>query len=397
LSGRTRALWGAALAAVAVALGGCAQAASTGTAVTGSTLTIYARQTSAETASQDVIDAENLALQQAGGQVGHYKVRFKVLPVGRKISDDARTAVSDTSTIAYLGELAPHSSADSIGITNGQGILQVSPTDTALELTQTTPAVSGAPNRYYENLSSYHRTFARVIPASAKEAGVLVKLMGQEKVTKLYVTADPSLYGKSIAYAVIAAARTAGIAVNGIAPQPATPAKIKISGADAVFDGAGAGGEPAAARLFSAIAATEPKLKLFGPSTLATDTFATLESLAAQRATFVTSPGPLPSRLNKAGKLFMSDFVTAYHRQPTAGAIFGYVAMGAVLQAIRAAGGTSVSRAAVRNAFFKISDFPTALGPLTINTSTGDPQGVWPYVVSRIRGERLVPSLSLQG
>ena len=64
---------------------------------------------------------------------------------GAKPSDNARTAIQDSTAIAYLGEILPGASADSLGIVNDQDILQVSPTDTAVELTQSTPAVPGAP------------------------------------------------------------------------------------------------------------------------------------------------------------------------------------------------------------------------------------------------------------
>ena len=45
-------------------------------------------------------------------------------------------------------------------------ILQVTPTDTAAALTQVSSAVPRSPDRYYESLSSNHRTFARVVSQS---------------------------------------------------------------------------------------------------------------------------------------------------------------------------------------------------------------------------------------
>ena len=66
---------------------------------------------------------------------------------GRKLSDNARQAIGDSSSIAYLGELTPGASADTIGITNAEDLLQVSPTDTAVELTQVSPAVPNSPTQ----------------------------------------------------------------------------------------------------------------------------------------------------------------------------------------------------------------------------------------------------------
>ena len=83
--------------------------------------------------------------------------------------------LEDKSAIAYLGELVPHSSFASLGITNALDMLQVTPTDTALELTQATPAVSGAPDIYYQSRSTYGQTFARVVPTSGREAKAQVE------------------------------------------------------------------------------------------------------------------------------------------------------------------------------------------------------------------------------
>ena len=51
---------------------------------------------------------------------------------GHELSDNARTAIENTTSIAYLGELQPGTSQISVEITNQQGLLVVSPTDTAV-------------------------------------------------------------------------------------------------------------------------------------------------------------------------------------------------------------------------------------------------------------------------
>jgi hypothetical protein len=71
--------------------------------------------------------------------------------------------------------------------------------------------------------------------------------------------------------------------------------------------------------------------------------------------------------------------------------------MGAVLEALRTAGTGAASRSSVVRAFFKLSNFPTALGPLSINSSTGDVQGSAPYVISRVRGGTVVAYQAEQG
>src|SRR5450755_4492908 len=212
----TRPLAAFALLGIAALLAGCGAQTTTAAVVSGSTLRVYAGESPSGAGgqpAQDVLDAERLALQRAGGQVGHFKVTLTPLSSG-KISDNARRAISDTSTIAYLGELAPQASADSLGITNGAGVLQLTPYDTSIGLTQSTRAVSGAPTKYYESLKTYGRTFGRVVPAANREAGVLAQAMSADGVKNLYVASDGGPYGSAVALAVVGAARGKGITVT---------------------------------------------------------------------------------------------------------------------------------------------------------------------------------------
>src|SRR6185312_1229212 len=109
--------------------------------------------------ASDVLDAEQLALKQTGTSVGKYTVRLVPLH-GKEISDNARSAVENKAAIAYLGEIEPGTSQDSVQITNELGLLQVSPTDTATYLTQAVPGVRNSPTTFYPSRSTYHETFA---------------------------------------------------------------------------------------------------------------------------------------------------------------------------------------------------------------------------------------------
>ena len=200
---RGRAVCAWALLAAGVA--GCTANGSGSSAVTvsGKTLTIYLSDasTSQPQVAQDILDAERLAWSaQSSKSVGGYSLQLKVLH--GKISDQARTAIQDQTSIAYLGEVVPHSSYASLGITNALDLLQVSPTDTALELTQASPEVPGSPDKYYESLSSYGQTFARVVPTTAQEAKAQVQEMRNLGVARLYVGDDGGPYGATIAGAV---------------------------------------------------------------------------------------------------------------------------------------------------------------------------------------------------
>ena len=194
-----------AFAALTAGVGSCSSTANSSVTASGTQLTIYVAAPAGNPASPDILDAEHLAFQQfqqqTGGKFGTFTVKLTTADAS-KISDNARTAIEDSSAIAYLGELTPGASEDSVGITNSQDLLQVSPADTALELTRSTAAVPGAPKDYYESEGTYGYTFARVVPNSAQEARAQIAEMSTLGVRKLYVTDDGSAYGAAIALAV---------------------------------------------------------------------------------------------------------------------------------------------------------------------------------------------------
>jgi branched-chain amino acid transport system substrate-binding protein len=361
---------------------GCTAAGSTVTA-TGSTLTVYASQPpgGGGLAAQDVLDGERLALSQQGGRVGQYAVRMVTLD-GTKISDNARRAIEDKGAIAYLGEIVPGSSEGSVGITNSQDLLQVSPTDTALELTQTSPAVSDSPTVYYESTKTYGHTFARVVPTDAREAKAVVAEMSARGVSRLYVAIDGSDYGKALSAAVTKAA--AG--------------SITLVRASSQADGMLFAGTSAtdAAKLFNGAASGNPSVKLFAPSAPAFDAgFVSALSPGAARQLEVSSPGFLPSDLPAtASQQFVTPFRTAYGHAPSAGAIFGYEAMSALLSVLRKAGSAANNRSTVVRDFFAIRNRPSVIGTYSIN-AVGD-TSLGAFVFSRVRGGQLVPFKSVQ-
>jgi branched-chain amino acid transport system substrate-binding protein len=384
---RRRAKMGCAAALLAASLAACTAPASTVT-VSGKTLAIYASAPSTQqpALSSDVVDAEQLALQQAGAQVGGFTVRFVTLH--GKPSDNARTAIQDKTAIAYLGEIAPGSSADSIGITNALDLLQVTPTDTAIALTQSTPAVPGAPDEYYQSLKSYGRTFARVVPNASLEAKAQAQEMQALQVSRLYVASDGSEYGAAVALAVKQDAAGAGISVT---EGPAVASKFSASGADALFIGSGS--DTVAASLVRTVAASNPATKMFAPSALDTAGFAA--HVTPARATlYVSSPGFTPRYLPPSGRTFVSDFAAAYHHPPAAQAILGYEAMSAVLAVLREAASAANQRATVVHDFFSIKNRSSVVGTYSID-SNGD-TSIAPFVFSRYAGGSLVPFKFIQ-
>jgi ABC-type branched-subunit amino acid transport system substrate-binding protein len=383
---RSRAVTVCACLALAAGLAGCAAAGSSTITVAGATLSIYAAQPpggGGGPEARDVIDAEQLALKNAQYRAGKFKINFLQLD-GNEVSENARTAIQDPSAIAYLGEIEPGTSADSVPITNQLGLLQVSPTDTASYLTQISAAVPNSPTKYYPS-STYHQTFARVVPTTIQEASDQVSELEALHVDKLYVSSDGSPYGASVAFQVAQDARGARLAITVATGSPSA-AKVTSTGARAVFFGSNS--ETAATRFFDSVASTNPSLKLFAPSALYDDAFVAALDSAAQRNLFVTSPGFMAGDLPPAGAKFVSDFNSHYGHDPAPEAIFGYEAMAALLYVIKEAGTFANNRAVVVRDFRSLKDRASVLG--TYSLDNGD-ANLAPFVFSRGQSGQLTP------
>jgi branched-chain amino acid transport system substrate-binding protein len=365
--------------AIGATLAGCAATSNSSVTASGKTLTIYASvpaQSADPQAAADVYDAELLALQQSSG-VGTFKLRIVKL-TANKLSDNGRTAIKDQSAVAYLGELDPGTSGDTIGITNALDLLQVTPTDTALELTQASAADPSSPDKYYESLGSYGRTFARVCGSSAQEAKAQVQEMQSLGVKQLYIRNDGTPYGAAIALAVKQDAPSAGITVVN-----------SLSGADGYFYGAGASGAASASSALADAAKSNSAIKLFVPSALDTSAFASSFG-PANISLYASAPGVM-----SGDQPFISQFKQAYGHAPAQQAVFGYVAMSAVLKALDEAGASANNRTTVVHDFFTLKNFSSPVGALSFN-GDGNPS-VAPFVISRLRNGALVPVKQVQG
>ncbi|MFL5822817.1 MAG: hypothetical protein ACJ764_05175 [Solirubrobacteraceae bacterium] len=188
-------------AAIAALMAGCSTTPPAPT-VSGKNLTVYYStlpKLANDQKAQDVIHAEQLAFDQFKGQVRGFTLRF--LPLKKPlISDNARTAIEDKSSVAYVGEIEPRTSTDSLGITNAQDLLQVSPAEG--------PPV---PTDDFQSFSTYGRTFASMAPGSAQEA----QAIAGQAAGKAFVRDFRTMYGRApspqaiLGYAATAAVLTA--------------------------------------------------------------------------------------------------------------------------------------------------------------------------------------------
>ena len=211
---------------LALVLGGClGDDEPESTRIEGDTLTIYSslplRGGSAGTA-RAVGAGQRLALEDAGGRVGGYRVRLVQLDSTRadvtgwdpdEVSGNAHRAVDDETAIAYVGELDYGGSAVSLPITNGEGLLQVSPLDGLTSLTRRPPgSLREGPERYYP---SGQRTFLRLVPNDLRLADALLDQIKQQGARRLTLIYDAHIYGRELAGQLSRRARLRGLDVSG--------------------------------------------------------------------------------------------------------------------------------------------------------------------------------------
>lgn len=382
---RTRAfaLRAAACIAAALVVAGCSpggsgsSSSSSAVTVSGHMLRIHISDPGylrSDPVAQDVVRAEQLAFRAQRGEVKDFKLAL-VLDRQLKPSDNARSAIGDSAAIAYLGEVAPGDSDATAGITNAADLLQISPTDTALELSQSTSVVRGAPDSYFQSFSTYGHTFARMVPSSLVEAQALVAEMKSLGISKLYVGHDASDYGRALALAVTAAARTTGIARSA-----------NIGAADGIFYGSDSPSQAVA--FFSRAGRSAPAATLFAPSSL--DGASLTSALTSgTHNLYVTIPGFMPAQLSAAGKRFQQSFLAAYHHPASTQAIFGYGAMSALLAVLKQAGSTANDRATVVKDFLAFTTSHSVLGAYRIDHA-GE-TSLRAFVLARLRNGRLIP------
>jgi branched-chain amino acid transport system substrate-binding protein len=316
--------------------------------------------------SLDVVKGEKLALSQAGGKGGSCTVTLKSLDDATAqagqwdpgaTSANARKVSQDKSSIALLGEFNSGASAISIPITNEVPVLQISPANTALELTKSVGAAGkGAPGKYYP---TGKRNYSRVVPADHIQGAAQADWMKELGVKKLYILNDKQVYGAGVAKTTADAAKREGIEVlanEGVdvkAPNYRSLAsKIKGSGADAVFYGAIV--ENNGVQVFKDVGAALPNAKLFGPDGLAVDTFTKDLPADVQKRTYITVATINPKDYAAKGKKFFADFKSKYGEgNPQPYAIYGFEAMDLLLDAMKRAGDSCGDRQAVIDEVFK--------------------------------------------
>jgi branched-chain amino acid transport system substrate-binding protein len=385
------AAYGCLAAALAFGVGACGGGSSNGGGGSsgggggGKTLTIYSSvplQGASRVQTTALVNGAKLALEQAGGKAGKFKINYKPLDdstaqagswTPEATSANARKAAQDSSTAVYIGEFNSGATAVSLPILNEAGVPQISPANTAVGLTTNQPGSSpGEPDKYYP---TGKRTYVRIVPKDTIQGAALVTLMKQDGCTKVAMTNDKEVYGAGLAKNVELAAKPAGLniisndAIDKNAPNYRSLAqKAKSAGADCfIYAGITANN---AVQLFKDFAAALPNAKMYGPDGIAESGFATPKDggipTSLDKRVKVTVATLSPSEYPPDGQAFFKAFTQKYGvKNPDPYAIYGYEAMRLALDAIKRSG--DGSKPNIIKALFDTKNRQSVLGTYSID------------------------------
>jgi branched-chain amino acid transport system substrate-binding protein len=386
-----------ALVVAALGVTGCGGVGVSGaSSAVGNQLTIYSSlplQGPSGPSSQQIVNGEKLALSEAGGRIGPFKISYLSMDDSSPSTGEwnpgvtatnAKTAAEDTTTIAYLGDYNSGASAVSLPLINASGILQISPASPYVGLTSSLDAGQDEPERFYP---SGNRTFGRLQPGDPAQAEAQVKLMKTLGVKRLYVLDDQGPFEIPLAMLVAGDAEAAGIAVAAHDSLDMTHtttstsfasevAKVRESGAQAVFFAGGTG--PGTVALWQQLHSADSKLLLLGSSDMVNSSF-TSEIGGAEASTYLTTPILPVSQYPHAAAVVLGTYRRRFGSEGGADALYGYEAMSVALLAIREAGLRGNDRQTVVNRFFTTKNRESALGRYSIEAdgeSTLSPYGV---------------------
>jgi branched-chain amino acid transport system substrate-binding protein len=330
--------------------------------------------------SAQMINGEKLALADAGGQVGRFRISLYSLDDSSATSatwepgltaTNAKLAAQDNDAIAYIGDYDSGATAVSLPLTNGAGILQISPGSPYVGLTSSQDAGQDEPARFYP---SGKITFGRLIPGDLVEAAADVALMRSLGVKRVYALSNEDPFNVPLAELVVGDAERAGISVAGYDRLALTPGaemtseaeKVSASGAQAVFFSGPA--EAGTVELWRALHAADPTLTLIGSHQLAEEGF-TSQLGGAAGETLLSTPWLAPRLYPPSAQALLRRYRGRFHEAPQAYALYGYEAMSVTLDAIRRAGRRGNSRQAVIAAFFGTKHRDSVLGPYSMQAN----------------------------
>jgi branched-chain amino acid transport system substrate-binding protein len=336
-------------AAAIMVLAACSQAPGAGSGDKGE-IEVWSslpRQGSSKAQTDTIVNAINMALEEAGGKAGGYTVVYKDVDDSTAAAGkwdeateikNANDAVANDKLVAYIGTFNSGAAKLSIPILCAKGIVMISPANTNVGLTK--PFGPGEPDVYYPN--GCKKNYTRVVPADDLQGNAGALWASQLGAKNVYVLDDTEVYGKGIADVFDQRAPDYGLTVLGrdgidgkASDYKALAEKIKATNPDLVYYGGIT--QNNAGQLWRDLRDAMPDVMLMGPDGIAEGEF--LESAGdAAEGSFITSGAVSPDQLTGAGAEFLTKYTAKYPDAPAeVYTAYGYEAAKVVLAAIERA------------------------------------------------------------
>jgi branched-chain amino acid transport system substrate-binding protein len=270
-------------------------------------------------------DAIRLVLEGAGWRAGGHKVAFQAcddsladtgLWSKAQCQANARAYAADPSVLGVIGTYnsgCAEAIVPILGEAPGGGLAMVSPGNTLICLTQSSPScANGEPGSLYPQ----RRNYARVVPNDAYQGAGLASFAKQRKIERAYVLyagKDPTSLGQAKTFR--GAARKLGIEIVGFRawnPAASSYAGLMHTVAGTMPDAVLLAGliEQNGARLIkdkvAAMGPNDGMVKLLTPDGFAQQSTIELAG-SASKGMFASVPGRVPQNLTGPGKTLVSE------------------------------------------------------------------------------------------
>src|SRR5918995_1240087 len=209
------------------------------------------RQGSSKAQTDTIVNAINMALEEAGGKAGGYTIVYKDVDDSTAAAGkwdeateikNANDAVANDKVVAYIGTFNSGAAKLSIPILCQKGIVMVSPANTYPGLTKAGKGEPNEPDVYYPGGCT--RNYARTVAADDLQGLAGAKWAAKLGAKNVYVLDDTELYGKGIADVFDDEAGGQGLEVLGrdgidgkATDYKALAEKIKATNPDLVYYG----------------------------------------------------------------------------------------------------------------------------------------------------------------
>ena len=316
--------------------------------------------------------AIELALKQTGERAGDFQIVLVSKTdgdesgnsVGASEEANAREAVADPDVMVYIGPLDSDMAHISIPITNRGGLAQISPSNTAPDLTKT----GFSPGRPGEFYPTGRRNYFRTCPtddAQGPAAAAWAREMGYQSV---YILDDGEVYGAGVADQFELKANDVGIAVLGRETIDATDISAvlsRIAEADPDLVYYGGYTENGAPLVITQMREMALRADFMVPDGAADAQFLEKAGASAE-GVWSTLVGMPPAQLSgEVGRGFYTAYKAEYGEEPDTLAQFGYDAARVVLAAIERT--QAKDRKAILEAIAATRNFPGTGGAFSFD------------------------------